>query len=255
MRIPSNALSTFGRRFHKLTQLLENPQIWPVYRYGVEPEQYAKFRQPWFSEAGIRTVLDIGANTGQFAQLVHAVLPQARIYSFEPLPDCYAALAARTSGWPNAHSRNVALGRADGTITLLRNPYPDSSSIRQMNDHHRLQFPFTAGPQVPVEVTVRALDSLAGELDLTPRVFVKMDVQGYEDEVILGGREVLSRVWAVMLEVSFVPLYEGAPPFHRIYELLQELGFEFRGCVAQLVGPIDGEILQGDGLFVRTDRP
>src|SRR5919199_1024433 len=152
-------VSSFGRRFYKLMQMLEEPILWRLRRYGVGPEGYGTFNRPWFKDAGINTVIDIGANTGQFTQLVHTIPPRARLYAFEPLPDCFATLVRRAAHIPNFTAFNVGLGRAEGTLTFHRNPYADSSSFRPMTDLHRSQFPFTAGQEAPLPLPVRTLDS------------------------------------------------------------------------------------------------
>jgi FkbM family methyltransferase len=245
------ALSKFGRRLYTLSQLVERPRLWSLHRAGVGPESFHCFNSSWLTGAGIRTVLDIGANTGQFAQLMHAVLPEARIYSFEPLPDCFAELERRGRAFPEFRAFNVGLGSGNGELSFHRNPYADSSSFRPMADLHREQFPFTAGPETTIRVPVRTLDSMAVDLVLEDRLFVKIDVQGFEDEVIAGGRTTLARAHMVAMEISFAPLYEGAPSFDELYQTMRGMGFEFRGCLDQLVGPLNGAILQGDALFVR----
>ncbi len=245
-------VSTFGRRFYKLTQLLEEPNLWRLHRNGVGLDTFRRFNRPWFKDAGINTVIDIGANTGQFAQLLHMVLPDAQIYSFEPLPDCFSALLKRTVDFDKFKAFNVGLGSVDGTLTFYRNPYTDSSSFRPMTALHRRQFPFTASRQSLMPIPVRTLDSFKSELELQEKLFVKIDVQGFEDEVIEGGKRIISRAEMVLVEVSFAPLYEGVPAFEQLNHRMRRLGFEFRGCVDQLIGPLDGAILQADALYIRT---
>lgn len=248
----SPVLSTFGRRFHKLTQLLEQPGLVRLHRLGVGPDSYNRFRKAWFTELGIGTVLDIGANTGQFAQLVHAVLPEANVYSFEPLPDCYQELVRRTAGLERVRAFNVGLGGREDTLTFYRNRYADSSSFRPMTELHKRQFPFTDGADVPLSVPVRTLDSFRDEIEIRGSLMAKVDVQGFEDEVIAGGRELLSQAKLVIMEVSFAPLYEGVPTFDSLYATMKGMGFEFRGFVDQLVGPVDGAVLQGDAMFLKS---
>jgi FkbM family methyltransferase len=248
-------VSTFGRRFYKLTQLIEQPRLWRLHRDGVEPESYRLFNHKWLKGAGINTVLDIGANTGQFAKLIHAVLPQAAIYSFEPLPECYRALLEQTTNLGKVTAFNVGLGSAEGTMTFYRNQYTDSSSFRPMLETCRQQFPFTSGDDTPLDVPVRTLDSYQAEITWTKNVLVKIDVQGYEDEVIRGGSSLLAQAYIVIMEISFVPLYQGSPSFDSLYTRMRELGFEFKGLLGQLFGPLDGAILQGDALFIKTAPP
>jgi FkbM family methyltransferase len=220
---------------------------------GVGLEVMNAFRGPWFEQLGIETVVDVGANTGQFTQAMHAILPRATIYAFEPLPDCYETLVQRTKDFRQVHTFNVGLGAEAATLKIQRNPYPDSSSFRPMTNLHREQFPFTAGRETPIEVPVRTLDSYIARMDLRERVFLKIDVQGYEDAVLDGGRDLVARASLILLEVCFAPLYEGAPTFAQLYERLWAQGFAFRGFTGQLLGPQDGAILQGDALFFRRE--
>ena len=245
-------LSTFGRRLYKACRLLEDPRLVALHRQGVDVDAFERFRRPWFAELGINTVLDIGANTGQFARLMREVLPHARIYSFEPLPDCFRALREWADGTAGVHAYNCGIGSAEGELTIFRNPYADTSSFRPMTELCRDQFPFTQGEQRPISVPVRPLDSLEGELEIEPGLMVKIDVQGFEDEVIAGGRRLLSRARLVIMEVSFAPLYDGVASFDALYASMREMGFEFRGFLDQLVGPADGAVLQGDAMFLKS---
>ena len=65
--------------------------------------------QPWFQSLHIATVLDIGANTGQFSAMIRIVLPRAYIHAFEPLPDCYDRLKKRMAGDARFTAHNLAL--------------------------------------------------------------------------------------------------------------------------------------------------
>src|SRR3954469_17925598 len=83
-RVAKRALRTIGRQ-------ITRQEVLPVLnKFG--PDEHDRFN--WLRNAGIRTVLDIGANTGQFATHIHAILPTAQIYSFEPLAECYRQLSA-----------------------------------------------------------------------------------------------------------------------------------------------------------------
>ena len=68
------------------------PSLFVYVLKGVHVGEFLKLNSPWIKQAGIKTVLDVGAHAGEFASAVRAVLPDARIYAFEPLPDCYDKL-------------------------------------------------------------------------------------------------------------------------------------------------------------------
>ncbi len=244
-------LSTFHRRFRKFTQLLERPSLLALHKKGVSPDTFDRFSGRWITSAGFRTIIDIGANRGQFTHLTHALLPEADIFAFEPLPDLYQLLAESTNGVSSIKTFNVGLGRQEGELTFYRNRYADSSSFRPMADLHKQQFPFTDGLDTPLTVPVRTLDAVLGGNELKEKILVKIDVQGFENEVIAGGQAVLDRAAMVIMEVSFQPLYLGAPNFDEIYSTMRDRGYFFQGFVDQLIGPLDGAALQGDAIFAR----
>ena len=85
-------------------------------------------------------------------------------------------------------------------------------------------------------------------------LLVKIDVQGFEKQVIEGGKNVLSKARIIILEVSYEPLYLGQPTFKEIYDELYSLGFEFHGNIEYLRNPKDLSILQSDALFIRRNK-
>lgn len=202
----------------------------------------------WLRSLPVRTVLDIGANTGQFASKVRELLPEAFIYSFEPLRDPYASLLSRMEGDRLFRAFNFAVGAQDARATIHRSQYSPASSLLPMHELHRDAWPQTADA-VTEEIEVRRLDSFG--IEPQPELLVKIDVQGFEDKVIEGGRETLGRAAYVITEVSFARLYEGQPLFEDIYRLLTALGFRYRGALAQLLDPREGRPLQADAFFAR----
>lgn len=137
----------------------------------------------------IRTILDVGANEGQFATLARGHFQRAKIFSFEPLPEPYAKLRALAEKDRNMVAVNVALGTETGTRAFQRHTEhsPSSSFLTSTPGCHAL-YPQTQG-QEEVTVEVTTLDAwLAGlAAPLEPAVLIKLDVQGYEDRVIAGG--------------------------------------------------------------------
>ena len=221
---------------------------------GVNPGQYLKLNWPWIRASGIRTVIDVGAHKGEFSSAIRALLPDSRIYAFEPLPECRAALSRKLAS-KKGHAKTfpVAVGRQAGEATLWRSSYPKSSSVLPMARLHRESFPWTSAA-TPVTVEMKSLDEYDGELQLVPKTLMKIDVQGYEAEVLRGAAALLQKIDYALLEVSFQPLYEGQESFAEIHALLDKAGFSYSGNLEQLLSPLDGSILQADALFVRN-RP
>jgi FkbM family methyltransferase len=207
----------------------------------------------WIRDLNIRTVLDVGANTGQFAGDIHAILPEAAIYSFEPLRDCYDVLLENMRHLPKFRAFDFALGSEASEIDMHRSEFTPSSSILRMSDLHKRAFPFTSKESLE-RIVVKRLDDVAGELDLTENILIKIDVQGFEDRVIAGGLKTIQMAKLLIVETSFESLYDGQPLFDTIYEMTKRIGFAYHGSFGfgQLSNPIDGNNLQSDGVFMKS---
>ena len=200
----------------------------------------------------VATVLDIGANTGQSAQLYRKLFPDAVIHSFEPLPDVYKTLTewAQSQGGM-VNTCNIALGDFDGEVTINRHTdHSPSSSILPITQHGIDLYPQTEQQQ-SIRVPIRTLDSIASEMVFPKEILVKMDVQGFEESVIKGGKDVIQQALGCVLEVSLQPLYQGQADFRRIYLLMSELGFEYGGTINQTYDQI-GRVIYSDILFLNT---
>lgn len=234
--------------------MARHPEAIRLKRLGVSYEHYRALRQPWLLEMNINTILDVGANVGQFATLAHAVFPRARIFSFEPLPDCFEQLKLRLPA--NSQAFNVALGDRNAELDFYRASVclPASSFLR-MNRLHIETFPETRDGQesLPVKVKVRRLDEIVNQLEMADNILLKLDVQGYEDKVIAAGTETLKRVSVAIVETSFLPLYDGQVLFADVHRLLYAAGFVFQGNLNQQFHPVDGRIVSADSIFVRRN--
>ena len=216
-----------------------------------EPEREDRFK--WMRNLNIRTVLDVGANTGQFAGEIHAILPEAAIYSFEPLRDCYDLLVEKMSPVPKFRAFDFALGSEASEIEMHRSEFTPSSSILRMSGLHKQAFPFTS-KVVLEKVAIKRLDDVTGNLDLAKNILIKIDVQGFEDRVIAGGLKTIQIAKLLIVETSFESLYDDQPLFDTIYEMVKRMGFAYHGNLnfSQLSNPIDGNILQADAIFIKS---
>ena len=199
-----------------------------------------------------RTVIDVGANVGQFAVAAAKLFPQAAVHAFEPVPETADRLRANVRSLDRVTVYPLALGPRAARADIRVNRHSHSSSLLPLAALHRKAFP-DAEELGRIEVEVSTLDHVLGGLDLAPPVLLKLDVQGYELAVLGGGREVLTRTDHVVLECSFEPLYEGEPRFTELLVAMRESGFTFERPVSCLADPRDQRILQMDALFRRGD--
>ena len=206
----------------------------------------------WFTNIDFDTIIDIGANEGQFASNISSHFPHATFYCFEPLPEPFKGLSKRFGGLDRFHLYDLALGNESGKKRMFRNEYSLSSSILPMAEAHKEAFTNTKN-EFEEYITIDTLDNVFKKIKIKGPILVKIDVQGFEKEVIKGGQKIISKADMIILETSFVPLYKNAPLFGDIYESLKNLGFNYQGSFDQLPSPQDGRILQQDSIFVRDD--
>jgi FkbM family methyltransferase len=202
---------------------------------------------------GADTVLDIGANIGQYASALRSSGFDGRIISCEPLPDAFAHLSRRSGSdrrWTTLHTA-VGAERGNLTINVSANSY--SSSVLTMTDAHLDAAPGsqTIGAE---HVTVTTVADIAAQHEVEPaHTLLKVDTQGYEGPVLDGAGGLLSRFAAVQLEMSFVALYGGQLLFAELNERLEAAGFGIYALDPGFADPRTGRMLQCDGLYVRTD--
>lgn len=196
-----------------------------------------------------RTVIDVGANIGQFAIASAKLFPYVRVHSFEPVPECVGELRKNVSGLDVA-VYPLVLGEKEGSVSFHVNAHSHSSSALPLTSSHREAFP-EAREERTIEVEVSTLDRVFEGVEFEHPVLIKLDVQGYEERVLRGGKETLKRADYVVLEASFKPMYEGEKTFMDLARMMESCGFRFECPVGWLSTQGTGEVLQMDALFVR----
>jgi len=212
-------------------------------------EWEAKWAEQWqfLARHRIGTIIDVGANTGQFAKMIHRVCPQARLYAFEPIADCFEQLQRTLATIPGASAFHMALGDQNGTITINRSEFTPCSSMLPVTDLLTRDYP-DAGKVTPQKTDIARLDDVMGD-KIEGELLVKIDVQGYEPEVIAGGRETLARASYVAVEVTFQEQYVGQPLFDGVYQLMTREGFIYRGSAGQYESKSEGLFAYADAVF------
>lgn len=209
----------------------------------------------WLSRFNVRTIVDIGANEGDFAIAMSERFPEADILSFEPLAGTYSVLQQRLNHLSRCKTFNFALGDSNGQIEIRRNQYSPSSSILPITRLLQEAFPMAAQEVAMEQIEVKRLDDVLEHApQLKSDIFVKIDVQGFEANVIRGATQTLRLASAAVVETSFSQLYEGQPLFDEIYQMMNALGFSYAGNWDQLVDNRDGRVLQADAIFLRGTR-
>ena len=194
------------------------------------------------------SVVDIGANEGAFSAGVLAVAPQARIVAVEPGPGPRERLRARIGGYSNVEIVEAAVARESGSAAFHLTSHDHGSSLREPSAEGRA----AVGLDVveTIEVPTLSLDDLVGD---RPVDVLKIDVQGSELDVLQGGRGVLDRTRAVLLEMNFFSQYEGDATFDALHSEMTGAGFALVNVSPPLTTP-DGTAVFVDGCYARSAR-
>ena|ERR1022692_499458 len=156
----------------------------------------------------VETVVDIGANRGQFAWCARRLFPKARIFSFEPLQIPAAVYRRVFVKDPNVRLFNVAIASESGTASMHVSRWDDSSSLLPIAAAQNEHFPFTQESGRETVATARLADCL-GAAEITGTALLKIDVQGFELVALKGCEPLMSRFKYVCAEASFIELYVG----------------------------------------------
>jgi FkbM family methyltransferase len=224
----------------------------PVHIKGVKVEYDFLKKHQWILNLDIQTILDIGANKGQFAARFRFLFPETWIFSFEPIPEIYEQLCKRFATDSKFKAFNLGIGKESGSIDFFQNEFTDSSSAFPMKGLHIESFPKTSVVK-KIQIEIYSLDEVVKSISISFPLLIKIDVQGFEEMVILGGKDTLKKASIVIIEVSFYELYENQVFFSSIYDYMQDLGFSYHGNYEQLLSPLDGSILQADAIFLREN--
>jgi len=195
----------------------------------------------------INTIIDVGANKGQFSAMLRILYPDAFIYSFEPLQAPFNRFSRTFKNDTRIRLYNYAIGSSNGEKVMHISKREDSSSLLPITEIQSQKFPGTE-EIIQQEIKVSRLNNLIKIEDINKPCLMKIDVQGYELEVLKGSLEFLPIIDYIYAECSFVELYEGQSLAKDIISFLQKNNFYLEG-VYNMQYDKNGIAVQGDFLF------
>jgi FkbM family methyltransferase len=202
---------------------------------------------------GVNVVVDVGANTGQFARRLRAAGYAGRIVSFEPVPATFEELAAAAAPDPLWDAHPYALGREDGTTTINVVPGTLSSVLPATSfgakRYTRLQEPVEH--EVPLRRLDGLLDDLLAGLD-EPRPYLKLDTQGFDLEAFAGLGDRASEFVGMQAEVALMRIYEGMPRMPEAMAAYESAGFEVTALYPVSRQSKTARVLEFDCVMVRA---
>lgn len=208
----------------------------------------SKLRTETLRKLGIRTVIDVGANEGQYAMEIRADGWGGAIISLEPLPQPFARLARRAHHDVNWTVLNKAAGDRAGSFAInLTHESPSSSFLEPTQLARELAADFEVTRRVIVDVVT--LDEAISALDVVPPFHIKADTQGSELSVLRGATATLNDTASVEIELSYRELYRGQGLIAETTRWLLDNGFVPFALAPSFI--VDGKVVQTNGLFLR----
>lgn len=206
-------------------------EITPTWRINEIPLE--KHLSELFEKYEIDVVIDVGANTGQYRDMLrNEVGFRGKIFSFEPVRSLANQIKARSPHDGAWHIYDCALGSESGeaninvaresTLTSFLSPKSgDGTGILKAESitHNEM-------------VQIRTLDDVLSEANIdcaSTRVYLKLDTQGFDLEVLKGAKKSIQNIVALQTEASILPIYENMPNYQEVLENLKGLGFEISG--------------------------
>lgn len=238
-------LALLRLRLLKLWESLSRPSYWSALFAGVAP---AVEHKDVLCTLDVDGIIDVGANRGQFTLACRLALPGVPVVAFEPIPREAATFRKVHGARREVTLIESAIGEAAGTATLHLSRSADSSSLLPIGKKQNELFAHTEEVGT-ITVPVQRLDDLTDRWAGRTRQLLKLDVQGFELNVLRGGVETLKFCAYVYAECSHVSLYDGQALFPEVEAFLREHGFVVtRRCNEQFDGD---RLIQADYLFER----
>jgi len=196
---------------------------------------------------GITNIYDIGANVGTWTILAKSIFPDTKLEAFEPLPQHFESWKNHTSGLEGVRLHKEALGAENKNETIRVTSFSDASSVLPISKEGRARYNLEEVEQFPIKI--RRLDDYLEEKKIDAPDLIKLDVQGYEIEVLKGGIKCIKKAKAIICEVSFVEIYENQCMFNDVVTWLASHDFYQRAIGMNT--PLGESLEQSDILFMR----
>jgi FkbM family methyltransferase len=245
-------LERIGQRISALGYVWQHPSYTEVRRKEGARDLYRLLNKPWLRPESIGTVLDVGANEGQFIKVARVLFPKASILAFEPNPRLTRSLQTLLTAEGNGAVLPIACGRESTAMPLHLTEFSPANSLLQPATHRVPDFPSLEAEDT-VEVKVERLDDAVRASSLAHAPYLlKIDVQGFEWEVLQGAIGILPDVMVIICEVNAVALYAKQAGFEQIYGFLYEHNFRLVDLGEPIRARGTGEVLYFDVAFLKT---
>jgi FkbM family methyltransferase len=196
-------------------------------------------------------VLDVGANEGQYAEQLIDLGFKGKIFSFEPIRSVFDKLNAKAKQISQWEAINLGIGEKETELMINVTENLVSSSLYNVATSS-----LEAEPKTKIthqeKITLTTVDAfLSAKNFQNEKIWLKLDIQGFELEALKGAVKSLKNIDVLQIELSFAPVYEGAPLYQDIISVMNEHKFELFTIIPVFINYSTGRMLQADGIFVR----
>ena len=239
----------FWFRIKKIISIIFDPFLFTALMKGAAA---GVEHRPVLRNLNVEYLVDIGANRGQFALIARKVYPQAIIHSFEPLEEPGQIFKKVFTGDPNVTLHSCAIGSEKTIASIHITMEDDSSSFLPITKTQSEMFP-GATEKGTRQVSVLRLSQALGNTSIPHASLLKIDVQGFELEVLKGCEDILNNFTNLYIECSFLELYESQALAYEVIAWLEQRNFFLSG-VYNMYYDKNGTAVQGDFLFTGKQR-
>lgn len=193
-----------------------------------------------------REIIDIGAFSGEWSRLAHQIFSNARILMIEPQESRRTILESMISANPSVYSYEPVLVGGEQGRKVDFHVFEAATAASVLSGS--VDYPSKVNTR-----TLETLDTVRERAGFHHSEFLKLDVQGYELEVLKGAEKTMAVAEAILLEVSLIELYRSSPLLHDVVEFLALRNYVAYDICGLIRRPVDEALCQIDMLFVRRD--
>jgi FkbM family methyltransferase len=248
----SQKLVNFGNRLANLGYLMANPSYAQVRNGKGSADIYQLLNKKWFPKTEIKLVIDIGANEGQFIRTSLALMPHTKILAFEPNPESVQKLQEANWDAIQVQIFTLALGSCQDYLPLNVAKFSPASSLLKNTQTNLQEFPSVLTEKV-INVEIDRLDNIFKKLDISlcnKSLLLKIDVQGFELEVLKGATELFEKIAVIVCEVNLTSFYEQQCSLNEIIFFLYHNNFRLIDIGQPIRSRVNEEILYVDLAFI-----
>jgi FkbM family methyltransferase len=188
-------------------------------------------------------IFDVGAYSGEFARLCRSIWPAAKLTCFEVLPHRVEELRR----WCNLDGNSTVIESLLGSETKQAVPFHEMETASSVFEEHAVQV-------LPVRFyPMQTIDEIVRSKGLEAPNFLKLDVQGYELEVLKGAENTLPQISVVLAELNLIDIHKNAPLLDEVILYMRSKGFVAYDICGLTRRPLDRALWQADFIFVRRD--